>query len=90
MGARQADILVQFLSEALLLSLVGGFIGFGLGVLGAQVVGNLIEEMKGMVVVTADIISIAIAISSTVGVLSGIYPAWRAARLQPTEALRHI
>ena len=90
MGARQADILVQFLSEALLLSLVGGFIGFGLGVLGAQVVGNLIEEMKGMVVVTADIITIAIAISSTVGVLSGIYPAWRAARLQPTEALRHI
>ena len=90
MGARQADILVQFLSEALLLSLVGGFIGFGLGVLGAQIVGNLIEEMKGMVVVTADIITIAIAISSTVGVLSGIYPAWRAARLQPTEALRHI
>ena len=90
MGARQADILVQFLSEALLLSLVGGFIGFGLGVLGSQIVGNLIEEMKGMVVVTADIITIAIAISSTVGVLSGIYPAWRAARLQPTEALRHI
>ena len=90
MGARQADILVQFLSEALLLSLVGGLIGFGLGVLGAQVVGNLIEELKGMVVVTADIITIAIAISSTVGVLSGIYPAWRAARLQPTEALRHI
>ncbi|MCG2769563.1 MAG: ABC transporter permease [Anaerolineae bacterium] len=90
MGARQADILVQFLSEALLLSLVGGLIGFGLGVLGAQIVGNLIEELKGMVVVTADIITIAIAISSTVGVLSGIYPAWRAARLQPTEALRHI
>jgi len=90
MGARQADILVQFLSEALLLSLVGGLIGFGLGVLGSQIVGNLIEEMKGMVVVTADIITIAIAISSTVGVLSGIYPAWRAARLQPTEALRHI
>jgi len=90
MGARQADILVQFLSEALLLSLAGGLIGFGLGVLGSQIVGNLIEEMKGMVVVTADIISIAIAISSTVGVLSGIYPAWRAARLQPTEALRHI
>jgi len=90
MGARQADILAQFLSEALLLSLAGGLIGFGLGVLGSQIVGNLIEELKGMVVVTADIIAIAIAISSTVGVLSGIYPAWRAARLQPTEALRHI
>ncbi len=90
MGARKTDILVQFLAEALLLSLAGGLIGFGLGVLGSQIVGNLIEELRGMVTVTADIIAIAVAISSIVGMVAGIYPAWRAARLQPTEALRHI
>ena len=90
MGAKKVDILSQFLAEALLLSLAGGVIGFMLGFLGSQLVGNAIEVLQGAVTVTANIVVTAIVISSAVGILAGIYPAWRAAGLQPTQALRRI
>jgi len=89
MGARRGDILGQFLAEAVLLSLLGGLLGLGLGVAGSQLASNLIEQLKGMVSVTPDIVIIAVGISSVVGILAGLYPAWHAALLQPTEALRH-
>ncbi len=89
-GAQQSDILSQFLSEAVLLSLVGGVIGMALGIAGSYVVGQLVEDLRGHVTVTPDIIAIALIVSMVVGVLSGLYPAWRAARLQPTQALRHM
>ncbi len=89
MGARRGDVMAQFLTEAVLLSLLGGLIGFGLGVLGSQVIGQVIEDLRGLVQVTPNVAMIALGVSVVVGVLSGVYPAWHAASLQPTQALRH-
>jgi putative ABC transport system permease protein len=88
LGARQFDVLSQFLSEASLLSLLGGFIGMGLGVAGSYGISQLIPGLKGMVSVTPEILVIAVSVSMVVGIVSGIYPAWRAALLPPTGALR--
>jgi len=89
-GAQQGDILAQFLAEAVLLSLVGGAIGLALGVAGSYVVSLAVEPIKGMVRVTPEIVLIALGVSSVVGIVAGIYPAWRAALLQPRAALRHL
>jgi putative ABC transport system permease protein len=84
-GAQQGDILTQFLIEALMLSLVGGAIGviFGWGL--AALVGPLIEITA---VMDAGIIGLATGFAAAVGLGFGIYPAWRAARLRPIQALR--
>ncbi|NLG27371.1 MAG: ABC transporter permease [Chloroflexi bacterium] len=89
MGARRSDVMGQFLTEAVLLSLLGGLIGFGLGVLGSQAIGQVIKELNGLVQVTPNVALIALGVSVVVGVASGLYPAWHAAQLQPTQALRH-
>jgi putative ABC transport system permease protein len=89
-GAQQGDILAQFLAEAVLLSLVGGVIGFVVGVAGSYAVSLAVEPIKGMVRVTPQIVTIALGVSSVVGIVAGIYPAWRAALLQPRAALRHL
>ena len=88
LGARQIDILSQFLAEAVLLALVGGLTGLILGAVGSYGISLLVEQLKGVVWVTPDVVLIAVGISSAVGVVAGIYPAWRAALLQPTAALR--
>ncbi|NLD72009.1 MAG: FtsX-like permease family protein, partial [Chloroflexi bacterium] len=90
LGAQQGDILSQFLSEAVLLSLVGGLIGMAIGIGGSFIVERFWEELQGHMGVTPDVIAIALIVSTVVGIASGIYPAWRAARLQPTQALRHL
>lgn len=90
MGARRSDILGHFLWEAVMLALVGGVTGLVLGSAGSYLVGGLVEQLQGMIAVTWDIIVIAVGVSSVVGIAAGIYPAWRAALLQPTEALRHV
>lgn len=89
MGARQIDVMSQFLAEAALLSLVGGAIGLGIGIAGSYAASQFIEQIKGLVTVTPDVVGIAVGISAVVGIASGLYPAWRASRLQPTRALRH-
>ncbi len=85
-GARRVDILVQFLLEAIALSLLGGLIGILLGVGIAQLV-----SLSGLLqsVVTLDSVSLAVGFSLAVGLFFGIYPANRAAGLNPIEALRY-
>jgi putative ABC transport system permease protein len=85
LGARQADILHQFGLEAVALSVAGGIIGLVLGVLGAWLMTSLFN--LPLVVAPANAI-MAIGFAGLVGILFGAYPAWRAAKLDPIEALR--
>ncbi len=90
-GARKKDILIQFLTESSLLSMFGGLIGIGLGWLIAFVVGQIAAASgtELIPVVGVDAILLATLFSTAVGLFFGIYPANRAANLQPVEALRH-
>lgn len=92
-GARPRDILRQFLVESVMLSCIGGGIGFGLGVaasVGAtKLINSLISGTPWPVVISVPAGIIAIAFSSGVGIFFGYYPARRASRLDPIEALRY-
>lgn len=85
-GAMRRDILIQFLMESVLLSLVGGLLGIILGWLMALVAGQLIDLET---VVDIGTILLATGFAAGVGLVFGIYPAWRAAGLRPIEALRY-
>jgi putative ABC transport system permease protein len=84
-GAREADILVQFLVEAVVLSLIGGALGILVG--GGSVVG-LGRALGWDIAPGANAIFVAVATSAVIGVVFGFVPARRAARLDPIEALR--
>ena len=86
LGARRRDIVIQFLVECVVLSIGGGLIGVGLGVLIPLMVSQL-TAIKTIVTVWSLIL--AFGISGFIGILFGIYPARRAANLDPIEALRH-
>jgi putative ABC transport system permease protein len=86
-GAKKRDIRAQFLVEAVVLSLIGGFVGMALGIGGSRVVASLAERLT--TVVTWDTILLATGFSATVGLFFGIYPASRAAALNPIDALRY-
>lgn len=91
LGARKRDILTQFLTESSLLSLIGGIIGIGLGWFISFMVGR-IAEASGTAftpIVGVDAILLATIFSAAVGLFFGIYPANRAASLEPVEALRY-
>lgn len=86
LGARRRDILGQFLTEAVTLTLVGGVLGIGLGfALG----GGISAAIKVPLAVTPGAIGLALGISAAVGIFFGWYPAFRASRLDPVEALRY-
>jgi putative ABC transport system permease protein len=86
-GAKKRDIRTQFLVEAMALSLIGGLIGIALGIAGSRVIASLQDRLNP--VVTWDVILLATAVSTAVGLFFGLYPAIRAARLNPIDALRY-
>ena len=85
-GARGRDILAQFLIEAVTLSLIGGAIGVALGAVATWAVGQFAGWQVSM---TASSILLAVGFSAFVGIFFGFYPAQRASRLLPIEALRY-
>lgn len=85
-GAVQSQVLMQFLVEAILLSLIGGVIGIGVGLALAAIAGQLLGVPF---VIDPLVIFGAFAFSAIIGVIFGYFPARRAARLNPIEALRH-
>jgi putative ABC transport system permease protein len=92
-GARQRDIMWQFLIEAVVLCLVGGLLGIGLGYLlsfgGSALLYSLSQDPTVRANVTMFSILLATSISAGVGIFFGLFPALRAARLDPIRALRN-
>jgi putative ABC transport system permease protein len=84
-GARAGDVLSQFLAEAVILSLIGGAIGIAAGILGAQAIA---AYFRWPTRVSANAVALAFGCAAFIGVFFGYYPARRAARLDPIEALR--
>ncbi|MFQ6070069.1 MAG: ABC transporter permease [Candidatus Aminicenantales bacterium] len=85
-GARERDILLQFLTEAIVLSLMGGMIGILVGIGGSKLMSNIFNFDT---VVSGIWIILAFIFSAVVGVFFGFYPAWKASKLDPIEALRY-
>jgi len=85
-GARERDVLLQFLIEAVVMSALGGVIGITLGLAGSAAAAS---ALKLQFTIDPGIVAIAVIFSAAVGVAFGYFPARRAARLDPIEALRH-
>jgi len=85
-GASFSDIMIQFIIEAILLTLLGGVIGIGLGYIISLGAGRLLD-FQG--IITTNSILLAVGVSSAIGIVFGIYPAAKAARLNPIDALRY-
>jgi putative ABC transport system permease protein len=85
-GAKPRTVLVQFLVEALVLSIAGGLLGVGLGVGAATWIAG---KYRWPMQIQVDVITVSVAFSALVGLVFGIYPAWRASRLDPIDALRY-
>jgi putative ABC transport system permease protein len=85
-GAKSRDVLFMFISEAIVTGLVGGATGALFGVLLAQVVGNYINLAPDP---SLSLMVFVVGFAVATSVISGLYPAWRAAGLHPVEALRY-
>jgi len=85
-GARRIDIVRQFLTESILISVGGGLLGIGFGFFLSWLIARAAEWKT---IVTTSSVVIAFGVSVVVGVVFGIYPAMKAARIDPIEALRY-
>ncbi|WP_297506214.1 ABC transporter permease [Thermococcus sp.] len=93
LGAKKRFVLEMILLEGMMMTLIGGIIGFGFGVLMAEiVVGLLRAKTPGLPgpVVDARVVAVAFGVTVIVGLLASIYPAKKAAKLNPAEAIRHV
>ncbi|MFT3842604.1 MAG: ABC transporter permease [Myxococcaceae bacterium] len=84
-GAKPRNILLQFLVESATLSLAGGLIGIAIGVFGASPIAHAMGTTE---LIRYDVIAIAVGFSALVGMIFGLYPAWKASLLDPIDALR--
>jgi putative ABC transport system permease protein len=85
-GATTQNIMVQFLTESVIISMIGGVIGMIIGIGASEIVGNFVNVTP---VISPTVVISAILFSSAVGIFFGIYPAKKAAALDPIEALRY-
>ncbi|HEX4462410.1 MAG TPA: FtsX-like permease family protein, partial [Polyangia bacterium] len=85
-GAKPRSILLQFLVEALSLSTLGGLIGIAFGIIAARILGS---KLGWPTLIRPDVIIISVAFSAAVGIIFGLYPAWKASKLVPIDALRY-
>ncbi|GAH62673.1 unnamed protein product, partial [marine sediment metagenome] len=90
-GAKRRDILTQFLIEAAVLSLCGGAVGVALGWVIIKISAGVLASMgfPFPAILPGDVVALAVGVAICVGLTSGLYPAIRAARLDPIESLRH-
>lgn len=92
LGAKTKSIMLQFLAESVIITLLGGIIGIILGIAGATGIASIVSAINPSLAFTPDVgvgaIFVAAAFSSIVGIFFGIYPAKKAAKLSPIEALR--
>jgi len=86
MGARRQDILLQFLVEAMVLASLGGLLGTALGAGAAQIISS---TNHWPILISPAYVILALVFSGAVGIFFGFYPAWRASKLDPIEALRY-
>jgi len=90
LGARRQDILAQFVTEAVLLSLGGGAIGIGGGLLMSRLLNGVeVGTQTLRTVFSGDIAILSLIVSAGIGLFFGIYPALRAAQMHPVDALRY-
>jgi putative ABC transport system permease protein len=85
-GARRRDLISHFLLEAMIISAIGGLLGVAVGILAIPLAANL---NQGLAVLQPNSIPVAFGVALATGIIFGLYPAIRASRLNPIEALRY-